>query len=66
MLRRPVEFTLADLIAVMDKPAAHTLLANLATMARNTITTAINPNYPLIVVTRPTTSAAEGVRSVRA
>ena len=32
----------------------HTLLADLATMARNTITTAINPNYPLTVVTRPT------------
>src|SRR6195952_2025393 len=31
-----------------------TLLADLATMARNTITTAINPNYPLTVVTRPT------------
>jgi transposase len=27
---------------------------DLATMARNTIITAINPNYPLIVVTRPT------------
>ncbi len=32
----------------------HTLLADLATMARNTIITAINPNYPLSVVTRPT------------
>jgi transposase len=32
----------------------HTLLADLATMARNTITTAINPNNPLTVVTRPT------------
>jgi transposase len=32
----------------------HTLLADLATMARNTINTAINPNYPLTVVTRPT------------
>jgi Transposase DDE domain len=31
-----------------------TLLADLATLARNTITTAITPNYPLIVVTRPT------------
>jgi transposase len=31
-----------------------TLLADLATMARNTIVTAINPNYPLTVVTRPT------------
>jgi Transposase DDE domain len=32
-----------------------TLLADLATVARNTITTAITPNYPLTVVTRPTT-----------
>jgi transposase len=32
----------------------HTLLADLATLARNTITTAINPLYPLTVVTRPT------------
>ena len=31
-----------------------TLLADLATLARNTITTAINPLYPLTVVTRPT------------
>jgi transposase len=31
-----------------------TLLADLATMARNTIITAINPNYPLTVATRPT------------
>src|SRR5271157_2858779 len=31
-----------------------TLLADLATVARNTITTAITPNYPLTVVTRPT------------
>jgi hypothetical protein len=31
-----------------------TLLADLATLARNTIITAINPNYPLAVVTRPT------------
>jgi transposase len=32
----------------------HTLLADLATMARNTIVTALNPLYPLTVVTRPT------------
>jgi transposase len=32
----------------------HTLLGDLATMARNTITTAITPLYPLAVVTRPT------------
>jgi hypothetical protein len=32
-----------------------TLLADLATIARNTVTTAITPNYPLTVVTRPTT-----------
>ena len=31
-----------------------TLLADLATMARHTIITAINPNYSLTVVTRPT------------
>jgi transposase len=31
-----------------------TLLADLATLARNTVITAINPNYPLTVVTRPT------------
>jgi hypothetical protein len=31
-----------------------TLLADLATMARNTITTAITPDYPLTVLTRPT------------
>ncbi|MFL5282328.1 MAG: IS1634 family transposase [Rhodopila sp.] len=31
-----------------------TLLADLATMARNTIITAINPHYPLTVLTRPT------------
>jgi len=30
-----------------------TLLADLATLARNTIVTAINPLYPLTVVTRP-------------
>ena len=30
------------------------LLADLATLARNTIITAITPNYPLTVVTRPT------------
>jgi transposase len=31
-----------------------TLLADLATMTRNTISTAVNPLYPLTVVTRPT------------
>jgi hypothetical protein len=31
-----------------------TLLADLATIARNTITTAITPNQPLTIVTRPT------------
>jgi hypothetical protein len=31
-----------------------TLLADLATMARNTITTAIAPDYPFTVLTRPT------------
>src|SRR5271170_8088179 len=32
----------------------HSLLADLATLARNTIITAITPDYPLTVVTRPT------------
>ena len=32
----------------------HTLLVDLATMARNTISTVINPLYPLTVVTPPT------------
>ncbi|HME20460.1 MAG TPA: IS1634 family transposase [Acetobacteraceae bacterium] len=32
----------------------HSLLADLATVARNTIITAVTPNYPLVVVTRPT------------
>ena len=31
-----------------------TFLADLATLARNTITTAIAPLYPLTVLTRPT------------
>ena len=31
-----------------------TLLADLATMARNTITTAITQDYPLTVLIRPT------------
>ena len=30
------------------------LLADLATLARNTVTTAITPNYPITVLTRPT------------
>jgi hypothetical protein len=30
------------------------LLADLATLARNTVTTAIAPNYPITVLTRPT------------
>jgi len=32
----------------------HTLLADLATLARNTITTAVAPDLPIIVLTRPT------------
>ena len=32
----------------------HTLLADLATVGRNTIVTAIAPDYPLTVITRPT------------
>jgi hypothetical protein len=31
-----------------------TLLADLATIARNTILTAVTPNHPLTVITRPT------------
>ena len=31
-----------------------TLLSDLATCVRNTIVTAITPNYPLTLVTRPT------------
>ena len=37
-----------------DLETPEQLLRLLATMARNTIITAINPNYPLTVVTRPT------------
>ena len=29
-------------------------MADLATLARSTIITAINPNHPIIVLTRPT------------
>src|SRR6187551_3892543 len=36
-----------------------TLLADLATLARNTVVTAITPNYPLTVVTRPTAVVIE-------
>jgi hypothetical protein len=32
----------------------HTLLADLATLARNTIITAVAPNLPITVLTRPT------------
>jgi transposase len=32
----------------------HSLLDDLATLARNTIVTALSPNYPLTVLTRPT------------
>jgi hypothetical protein len=32
----------------------HSLLGDLATLARNTVITAITPNYPLTVLTRPT------------
>jgi len=31
-----------------------TLLADLATLARNTVVTAITPNHPIIVLARPT------------
>jgi hypothetical protein len=36
----------------------YSLLADLATLARNTIVTAITPDYPLTVLTRPTRSSA--------
>jgi hypothetical protein len=32
----------------------HWLLGDLATLVRNTVITAITPNYPLTVLTRPT------------
>ena len=32
----------------------HTLIADLATLARNTATTAIAPNHPFTITTRPT------------
>ena len=32
----------------------HTLLADLATLVRNTITTAVAPGLPITVLTRPT------------
>jgi hypothetical protein len=32
----------------------HSLLGDLATLVRNTVITAITPNYPLTVLTRPT------------
>src|SRR4051794_37075923 len=41
-----------------DGPPVHSfqsLLADLATVARNTVTTAITPNYPFTIITRPTT-----------
>jgi hypothetical protein len=41
------------------------LLADLATLARNTITTAITPAYPLIVPDQADAAPAEGFRSHR-
>jgi hypothetical protein len=32
----------------------HSLIADLATLARNTVATAIAPNHPFTIVTRPT------------
>ena len=40
--------------------ASASLLDDLATLARNTITTAITPYYPLTVLTRPTLSLSAG------
>ena len=39
----------------------HTLLADLGTLARNTVTTAVAPNYPLVVMTRPTAVQARAL-----
>jgi len=36
----------------------HTLIADLATLARNTATTAIAPNHPFTITTRPTPAHA--------
>ena len=40
----------------------HSLLADLATLARNTIVTAIAPNRPFTVLTRPDPHSAKGLR----
>ena len=39
----------------------HTLLADLGTLARNTVTTAVAPNHPLVVMTRPTAVQARAL-----
>ena len=39
----------------LGEALARTLLADLATLARNTIVTAVAPDLPLTVFTRPTT-----------
>ena len=47
----------APMIDTADGLPVHSfqsLLADLATLARNTIVTAITPDYPLTVLTRPT------------
>ena len=41
-------------VAATALTSFRTLLADLATLARNTIITAITPGYPLTVLTRPT------------
>lgn len=43
-----------------------TLLADLATIAQNTIVTAITPKYPLTMVTRPTPYPAQSIPVARA
>jgi phage tail sheath protein FI len=45
----------AGAVAATTGPSFRTLLADLATLARNTIVTVVAPNLPLTVFTRPTT-----------
>ncbi len=55
--RSPVAFSKQTKSLTEDGLAVHSfrlLLADLATLARNTVIAAITPNYPLVVITRPT------------
>ena len=49
-----MKFRLAALLAVSLASPAAAQSPDLATLARNTIATAVAPNYPLTVLTRPT------------